>query len=143
MGYTLNLGSRSGIEFAIKLVTIAACAAGNSFCADETLDLIYDTDIHDPARVIAHLKLLYKLVGIGMIVSVLVAYILNTVFKTGSGIFWVETAGILSFGTYWLLKSWELRRTAADLKTLRAQTKKTGGKVLSIAPKSMSKSQTK
>jgi hypothetical protein len=103
------------------------------FCADSTLDLIYDTDIPDPAKTIARLRLLYKLIGSAMIGSMLVAYILNTVMKTGFGTFWVETAGILSFGVYWLAKGWELQKTAADLKTFRAETRKTGGRVMSIA----------
>jgi len=72
------------------------------FCADDTLDLIYDTDIPNPAQVIARLKALYRLIGVAMIASVLLAYILNTVWKTEFRLFWVETAGILSFGTYWL-----------------------------------------
>ena len=102
------------------------------FCADSTLDLIYDTDMRNPAKVIARLKLTYKLLGSAMITSMLVAYILNTVLKTGFGTFWVEAGGILFFGAYWLMKSLELRKTAADLKTVRAQTRKTGGKVMSI-----------
>lgn len=111
------------------------------FCADDTLDLIYDTDIRNPAQVIARLKLLYRLIGLVMIVSMLVAYICNTVLRTEFRTFWVEAAGIVSFGTYWLLKGWELRRTAAELKTVRAQLKKTDGRVESIVPKSTSKSQ--
>jgi hypothetical protein len=102
------------------------------FCADNTLDLINKTNFPNPAKAIARLKLAYKLIGSAMITSMLVAYILNTVLKTGFMKFWVEAAGILSFGVYWLIKSWELRRTAADLKTFRAQTKKSGGRVMSI-----------
>jgi len=111
------------------------------FCADDTLDLIYDTDIRNPTQVIARLKLLYRLIGLAMIVSMLMAYILNTALKTEFRTFWVEAAGILSFGTYWLLKGWELRRTAAELKTVRAQVKKTNGRGMSIAPNSISQSQ--
>jgi len=111
------------------------------FCANDTLDLIYDTNIRNPAQVIARLKLLYRLIGWAMIISMLLAYILNTVFRTQFRTFWVEAAGILSFGTYWLLKSWELRMTAAELKTVRAQIKKTDGKVIAIAPRSISKTQ--
>lgn len=111
------------------------------FCADDTLDLIYDTDIPNPAQVIARLKLLYRLIGVAMIISVLLAYILNTVWKTEFRLFWVESAGILSFGTYWLLKSWELGKTAAEWKTVRGQIKKIGGRVMSIASKPVSKNQ--
>jgi hypothetical protein len=102
------------------------------FCADDTLDLIDGTDIPDRAKVIARFKLFYKLIGSAMITSILVAYILNTVLKTGFGTFWVEAAGILSFGVYWLLKSWELQMTAADMKAIHAQTRRAGGKVKRI-----------
>jgi hypothetical protein len=105
------------------------------FCADDTLELVKDTTVPNPAQVIARLKLLYKLIGAAMILSMLAAYILNTVFKTEFRTFWVEAAGILSFGTYWLVKSWELRTTALELKTVRAQVRRVGGMVRSIAPK--------
>lgn len=105
------------------------------FCADETLGLIYDTDIRDPARVIARLKFWYRLIGLAMIASMLVAYFLNTVLRTEFRVFWVETAGILSFAAYWLLKSWELGRTAAEMKTARAEVKKMDGKLMSIVSK--------
>jgi hypothetical protein len=113
------------------------------FCADDTLDLINDTNIHNPAQVIARLKVLYRLIGLAMIVSMLIAYIFNTILKTEFRTFWVEAAGILSFGTYWLVKSWELRTTDAELKTVHAQIKKAGGRVMSIAPKSISKPQSR
>jgi hypothetical protein len=103
------------------------------FCADNTLDLIRDTNIPNPAKVIARFKLFYKLIGSAMIGSMLLAYILNTFLKTGFMKFWVEAAGILSFGAYWLLKSWELRMTAADMKAIHAQTRRAGGRVMSVA----------
>ncbi|TAM84678.1 MAG: hypothetical protein EPN47_00765 [Acidobacteria bacterium] len=102
------------------------------FCADNTLDLIKDTDMRNPAKVIAHLKLAYKLIGWAMIASMVVAYALNTVMKTEFRTFWVEAAGILFFGAYWLLKGLELRKTAADLKALRGLTRTSGGKLMSL-----------
>lgn len=125
------------------------CAVGLFLCiayvalfrADDTLDLIRGTNISDPNKVIDRLKHLYRLIGVAMIVSILAAYSLNSIFKTGFETFWEEAAGILSFGAYWLLKSWELRSTAVELKTLRAQVKRTGGRLMSVAPNSTSKSQ--
>jgi len=111
------------------------------FCADDTLALIHDTNIANPARVIARLKLAYRIVGLGMALSVLAAYILNAIPKSEYRTFWVETAGICSFGIYWLLKSWELRKTDVDLKSARGLIRKTDGKLMSIAPKSNSPSQ--
>jgi hypothetical protein len=102
------------------------------FCADNTLDLIMDTNIPNPAKIIARLKLAYKLIGSAMIASMLVTYILNTVLKTGFGTFWVEAAGILFFGAYWLLKGLELGKTAADMKAIHGQTRRAGGRVMSI-----------
>jgi hypothetical protein len=114
-----------GLFFCIAIVAL--------FCSDETLDLIYDTNIRNPARVIARLKFWYRVIGLAMIVSMLLAYSLNTVLKTNFRVFWVETAGISSFSAYWLLKSWELRRTAAEMKTALGQMKKIDGKLMSIA----------
>ena len=105
------------------------------FCAGDTLDLIKDTTIPNPDNVISGLRKLYKGLGVGMIVAIAAAYLLNTAFKTGHSTFWVEAAGILFFGVYWLVKSWELRRTEAELKTVRGETRKVRGRVMSIAPR--------
>jgi len=80
------------------------------FCADDTLSLI-----KDPARQ-TMLKATYRTIAIVMPGSMLAAWGLNTILRTGEAIFWVETAGILAFGVYWMLKGFELRETAADEK---------------------------
>jgi hypothetical protein len=103
------------------------------FCADDTLDLIRDTNIPDQGKLITRLKWLYRLIGLAMIGLMIAAYVLNTVYKTEYRTFWIEAAGVVSFGAYWLLKSWELRQTAAELKTIRGQIERVSGRVMSIA----------
>jgi len=110
------------------------------FCAGDTLDLIKDTKIPSPEKVIARLKRLYQGLGIAMILAIAAAYLLNTALNTGRSTFWVEAAGILFFGAYWLVKSEELRRTQAELKTVRGETKKVNGRVMSVAPRAFGKS---
>jgi hypothetical protein len=105
------------------------------FCAGDTLDLIKDTTVPNPDQVIARLRKVYKAMGIAMLLAIAAAYLLNTAFNTGQRTFWVEAAGILFFGAYWLVKSRELSRTQAELKTVRGQTRKVGGQVISIAPR--------
>lgn len=102
------------------------------FCADNTLQMIHDTNIRNPAKVIARLKLIYRVIGCVMVCAIVVVYILNTAFRTQYGTFWVEAGGVLPFGAFWLVKSWELRRTGAELKTVRGETRKTAGRIISI-----------
>jgi len=115
-----------GLFFSIAFVAL--------FCAKDTLELIKDTKIPNPEQVIARLKKLYNGIGVAMILAVAAAYLLNNAFDTGRSTFWVEAAGILSFGFYWLVKSWELQRTQAELKTIRGETAKVGGKLMRVAP---------
>ena len=58
---------------------------------------------------------LYKYIGIGMILSPVVALLLTVAFlKFRSYTFFAEAAGIWIFASYWLLKSRELSQTAAE-----------------------------
>lgn len=154
--WALNIGGALAVGVAIfpmplekeKITRHGFCAVGlflciafvALFCAGDTLDLIKDTTIPNPDKVIAGLRKLYKGLGLGMILAIGAAYVLNAAFKTGHSTFWVEAAGILFFGIYWLVKSWELSRTQAELKTVRGETKKVSGRVIRIAPRTTGKS---
>lgn len=79
------------------------------FCAHETLYLLDDKDREKRYR------LLYRLFGIGMILSPLVAALLAFVFRQqNSYAFYAEWVGIWIFASYWLLKSKEISSTNAE-----------------------------
>ena len=93
-------------------------AAVSFFCAQDTLELIRDTDVPDPDARIEAYKLAYHLIAAAMVVSVALAWILNTVLKDSHAVFWAEVAGICSFSLYWFVKSLEMRRTAAEARAI-------------------------
>ena len=68
-----------------------------------------------------------------MIGSIIGAYVLNTAIPTGQKAFWVETAGITSFGAYWLTKTVELKMSAAEPKALRGQLARIKGYVVDVS----------
>lgn len=81
------------------------------FRASDTLSLVRDT-----ARAI-RLRLVYRVLGAAMIGAPLLAALLAFVLRGASGpsrvVFFVEAAGVWVFAAYWLVKSWELRKTGA------------------------------
>jgi hypothetical protein len=75
---------------------------------------------NDPERVkvIARYRFFYRLLAVVMLLSPAAAWVLNTIGKQNSYIFYVETVGICSFGFYWLLKTFELKRSGVEYKAL-------------------------
>lgn len=83
------------------------------FRASDTLPLMKDrraADMYSRA---------YKILGWGMIVSPLGAYLLNLLLlsgsETGAYIFFIELLGVWTFAAYWILKSRELAQTDAEV----------------------------
>ena len=64
-----------------------------------------------------------------MVVLMAAAYFLNTIAHNLQRSFWVEAVGIVMFGIYWLVKSWELEKTAAETKAIHSQLSHFAGKV--------------
>jgi len=60
----------------------------------------------------------YKLMGCAMIASPAIAFALKLFLQPdpgkGSFIFYIEAVGVVVFGSYWLLKSFEIRETHAE-----------------------------
>jgi hypothetical protein len=81
------------------------------FRASDTLSLIRDT-----ARA-KRLRHIYRLVGVAMIaaplLAALLAFLLRGASEPSRVVFFVEAAGVWVFAAYWLVKSWELRKTGA------------------------------
>lgn len=105
-------------------------------CADDTLSLIRDTKIAERLRTV------YRLLGIGMIVSPLLAVVVTLVLHSTSRTFFLEAFAIWLFGAYWLVKSRELQQTGAEQLALdgklqaapRTVHKEAPGRLVQIAP---------
>ena len=84
------------------------------FCASDTL-----SEMNDEAKAAQYRKA-YNWIGIAMLVSPLVAAILELVYqfsrKGKTYTFFIELVAMWVFGTYWLVKSFEIRATNAEEK---------------------------
>lgn len=82
------------------------------FRAADTLTLIRDT------RKAAKFRATYRLLGVGMVISPLVAVALTLVLQQATEaratVFGAEASGVLMFAAFWVVKSLELRATDAD-----------------------------
>jgi hypothetical protein len=76
--------------------------------------LIRDAGFKNADQLIRRYKATYRVIGVLMLSSIAAAYLLNTLANNPSTVFWVETAGVWSFGAYWLVKSHEMKKTAAE-----------------------------
>jgi hypothetical protein len=79
-------------------------------CATDTLKLVRDQKLRE------RYKHTYRLLASLMVVSPLLAFALTAVVNRRSSlIFFAESFGMISFATYWIAKSLEMKRTQADL----------------------------
>lgn len=99
-------------HLAFAVLFFACIAYVALFRASDTLSLI-----RDPGRA-GRLQRAYRLIGLAMVVSPLAAMglarLLEDLAQERPVIFVLEALGVATFGTYWLLKSWELRQTDAS-----------------------------
>lgn len=86
------------------------------FCAHDTLPLIKDAGLENADQLIQRYKVTYRVIAVLMLTSIPAAYLVNRFLNSPTTVFWVEVAGVWSFGAYWLVKSNELKRTAAEAK---------------------------
>lgn len=110
--------------------TFAVCfflciAAVCVFCSGKTLALISDMAMR------VRYRRRYRVPGGVMVVAPLVAYILSFTIDAEHAIVIVESAGVLAFGAYWLVKTRKLARSNAELDVL------TGKRDLPLAPTSL------
>jgi len=79
------------------------------FRASDTLTLIHDHATRERYR------RSYKLLGVAMVTSPAIAFILTSVLQLNTSLtFFVEAVGVYVFAAYWLLKSREIAGTNAD-----------------------------
>ena len=92
------------------------------FCASATLPLVKE------ARR-TYYRRAYKLLGYAMVVSPLVAAILNWGLGFRSSyLFFAETCGVYAFAIYWLVKTLEIRETNADRRAASGELQLPAGK---------------
>ena len=70
--------------------------------------------LNDPVKEKKY-RMAYKSLGIAMVLSPLIAYLLTVFFKEYSALtFFLETVAVWVFGTYWIIKSKEFSETKLD-----------------------------
>ncbi|RKH02739.1 hypothetical protein D7V97_27580 [Corallococcus sp. CA053C] len=96
-----------------------------------------DTLVHLPdERSRAGYRKTYELTSIVMLVSPITAFLMNTFWGTPkSYVFFIETAGILAFALYWVVKSLELRQSGVVRKVLVGQARIPQYSLLERVPK--------
>lgn len=88
------------------------------FRASDTLRLLKNKLLE------ARYRRIYTLIGVGMILSPLIAVLMTAIFRQfKSYTFFAEAAGIWIFASYWLVKSYELSSTNAERRVLRGKIK--------------------
>ena len=104
----ITLHGTCAVSFFVCLAYVAL------FRATDTLVLV-----KDPKRV-AKYKMMYRLLGVAMLVLPVIAATLVSAFEFGQPggdskvVFFVEFAAIWAFGAFWLVKSHEIRRTLKE-----------------------------
>jgi hypothetical protein len=128
----MSLGDPSAETFNMHgtfAVILFLCIAYLSiFRARDTLVLV------ENATLARRYQLWYRICGIFMVVSPLVAFAASTVLagSTKPYKFFIETVGIYAFAVYWLLKSRELARTNAELHAVGAKLSATAEGAMSL-----------
>lgn len=103
--YTYPAGHGVGAAAAFGGMAIVAI-----FLSSNTLHLIED------ARVRRTLHVIYVALGIAMIVLPALSWLLLA--HDVHWMFWVETAAVEVFALYWLVKTWEFKRSDAETRAL-------------------------
>jgi FtsH-binding integral membrane protein len=97
-------------------ITFFVCAGFTCiFCSEKTLRQIPDPSPTDKKK-IAVFRAVYRLLGIAMVALPVLAWIFA--YNSGHLGFWLEMAGVSAFGTYWLVKTVELRWSQVEHKAL-------------------------
>ena len=89
------------------------------FCSGKTLK--YIPNIPNRDKVIARYKVLYRVLAITMALSPVAAYAFNEFTRQHRVGFWAEAFGIWAFGTYWLVKTKELKLSDVERRALKGE----------------------
>ena len=88
------------------------------FCSEKTLRQIPDPSPADEKK-IAIFRAVYRLLGIAMVALPVLAWIFA--YNSGHLGFWLEMAGVVAFGSYWLVKTAELHWSQVEHKALTGE----------------------
>jgi len=91
-----------------------------AFCSDKTLKHM-PLECPNRNKVIAFYRRSYRILAVAMILSPIVAYVLNILSLKDSFQFFAETLGIWAFGAYWLFKTAELSNSGVEKKALTGE----------------------
>ena len=84
------------------------------FCSSKSLQFM--PFIPHRERIIATYKLIYRVQATLMILLPLLAWILTR--HSAHATFWLEAVGIAAFGSYWLVKTSELKKSGLERRIL-------------------------
>lgn len=103
---------------ALALTFFGALAYVCIFRASDTVELIEEQKTEGSAERAQRYRVLYRLFGVSLILSPLIAWGLSAALDPASPrrfwIFAAEAAGVVVFSLYWIAKSREIRQTHAD-----------------------------
>jgi hypothetical protein len=89
-------------------------------CSAQTLEYM-PLDTPDRNNVIMRFKYSYRVLAFGMLVSPFAAIGVFKIFHLNQGIFVAEAVGVISFGSYWLLKTKELKLSDVEGRAMRGE----------------------
>lgn len=97
------------VHYTAAILLFVLLAIVSWFCAEKSLE--YLPSDHDPAT----FRRVYKIIAVAMIIFPAVGYVVA--FLVGAldyKIFFIEAAGVLTFGTYWAVKTGELKLSCLE-----------------------------
>lgn len=89
------------------------------FCSGKTLKFM--PNVPDREKVIARYKIRYRVLAITMALSPVAAYLFNDFTHQNRLGFWAEAFGVWAFGTYWLVKTKELKLSEVERRALKGE----------------------
>ncbi len=97
------------IHYIAAVILFVLLAVVAWFCANKSLD--YLPVEHDPAR----FRRTYRMIAILMVLFPVVGYVVALLFgRTSDVVFFIEAAGIVTFGAYWFVKTQELKLSSLE-----------------------------
>jgi hypothetical protein len=111
--------NRFSLHGACAVAAFLCLAAVVFFLAEKTLRLL-------PEALRSRFKMAYKTIGMVMGLSPVTAFVFMSILRQkDSFIFFIEAAGIWAFAAYWLVKSFELKKSEATRLALEKEVETT------------------
>jgi hypothetical protein len=89
------------------------------FCSGKTLQ--YMPPIPNRAKWISFFRNVYYALAIAMPGSAGLAFLGHQYWHWIQAIFWAEAFGVVTFGVYWLMKTWELSKSDVECRAMRGE----------------------